>query len=150
MSADSKLESISAVVPYPLQVNLKSVVEFTKAHYVSGQIATRQGELISYGLVGREVNLEIAQECARQCAINVLSVLRTHIGSLDKVKQVCRVAVYVASDDNFTDQHLVAHGASQVFTEVFGDNIGRHARTAIGVKTLPLNSPVEVDTIFEL
>jgi enamine deaminase RidA (YjgF/YER057c/UK114 family) len=110
----------------------------------------RDGSLVATGLVGEQVSLEVAQECGRQCAINLLNVLKAELGSLAKVKQVARVAVYVASADGFTDQHLVAHGASQLFIEVFGPEIGAHARTAIGVKSLPLNSPVEVDAIFQL
>jgi enamine deaminase RidA (YjgF/YER057c/UK114 family) len=94
--------------------------------------------------------MEVAQECGRQCAINILSAAKAELGTLKRIKQVVRIAVYVASSDGFTDQHLVAHGASQVFLEVFGLDSGSHARTAIGVKSLPLNSPVEVDAIFEL
>ena len=109
----------------------------------------RDGKLVATGLVGSQVSLEVAQECGRQCAINILKSLKAELGSLNKIKQVARIAVYVASADNFTDQHLVAHGASQLFLEVFGPEIGSHARTAIGVKSLPLNSPVEVDAIFQ-
>jgi enamine deaminase RidA (YjgF/YER057c/UK114 family) len=126
------------------------VAKLENSIYLSGQVAMRDGSLVATGLVGDQVSLEVAQECGRQCAINLLNVLKAELGSLAKVKQVARVAVYVASADGFTDQHLVAHGASQLFIEVFGPEIGAHARTAIGVKSLPLNSPVEVDAIFQL
>jgi enamine deaminase RidA (YjgF/YER057c/UK114 family) len=110
----------------------------------------RDGALVATGLVGEQVSLKVAQECGRQCAINILSSVKSQLGSLSSIKQVNRIAVYVASADGFTDQHLVAHGASQLFIEVFGPEIGSHARTAIGVKSLPLSSPVEVDAIFQL
>jgi enamine deaminase RidA (YjgF/YER057c/UK114 family) len=94
--------------------------------------------------------VEVAQECGRQCAINLLTAAKAEFGTLNGIKQVVRIAVYVASSDGFTDQHLVAHGASQLFLEVFGPDSGSHARTAIGVKSLPLDSPVEVDAIFQI
>jgi enamine deaminase RidA (YjgF/YER057c/UK114 family) len=125
-------------------------VKFENGFYLSGQVAMREGALIATGLVGDQVSMEVAQECGRQCAINILSAAKAELGTLKRIKQVVRIAVYVASSDGFTDQHLVAHGASQVFLEVFGLDSGSHARTAIGVKSLPLNSPVEVDAIFEL
>jgi enamine deaminase RidA (YjgF/YER057c/UK114 family) len=106
--------------------------------------------LLATGLVGREVTLELAQECAWQCAINVLTSIQTALGSLDRIAYVARLGIYVASADDFSDQHLVAHGASQVMLDIFGSEVGSHTRTAIGVKSLPLNSPVEVDAIFSL
>ncbi len=150
MTPDEALDSISSKVTYPLAITLKPVAKLENSIYLSGQVAMRDGALVATGLVGDQVSLELAQECGRQCAINLLNVLKAELGSLARVKQVARVAVYVASADGFTDQHLVAHGASQLFIEVFGADIGAHARTAIGVKSLPLNSPVEVDAIFQL
>lgn len=150
MTPDEILDSISLKVTYPLTVALKPLAILENTFYVSGQVAMRDGALLAAGLVGDQVSLEIAQECGRQCAINVLNSLKNELGSLKNIKQVARIAVYVASSDGFTDQHLVAHGASQLFLEVFGPEIGSHSRTAIGVKSLPLNSPVEVDAIFRM
>jgi enamine deaminase RidA (YjgF/YER057c/UK114 family) len=137
-------------VTYPLEIKLKPLAKLENSFYVSGQVAMRDGALVATGLVGEQVSLKVAQECGRQCAINILSSVKSQLGSLSSIKQVNRIAVYVASADGFTDQHLVAHGASQLFIEVFGPEIGSHARTAIGVKSLPLSSPVEVDAIFQL
>jgi enamine deaminase RidA (YjgF/YER057c/UK114 family) len=150
MTPDEVFDSISQHVSYPLEITLKPSVKFENGFYLSGQVAMREGALIATGLVGNQVSMEVAQECGRQCAINILSAAKAELGTLKRIKQVVRIAVYVASSDGFTDQHLVAHGASQVFLEVFGLDSGSHARTAIGVKSLPLNSPVEVDAIFEL
>ena len=149
MSPDEMLDSISLEVTYPLTITLKTRANLDNGFYVSGQVAMRNGSLVATGLVGNEVTLEQAQECARQCAINILTALRNEMGSLNTIRKVARIAVYVASENGFTDQHLVAHGASQLFLEVFGEEIGSHSRTAIGVKSLPLNSPVEVDAIFQ-
>ena len=150
MTPDEILDSISLTVTYPLAIALKPLAKLENSFYVSGQVAMRQGALVATGLVGNQVSLEVAQECGRQCAINILNSLKTELGSLKNIKQVARIAVYVASADGFTDQHLVAHGASQLFLQVFGPEVGSHTRTAIGVKSLPLNSPVEVDAIFQM
>jgi enamine deaminase RidA (YjgF/YER057c/UK114 family) len=150
MTPDEVFDSISLKVTYPLEITLKPLAGLGNNYYVSGQVAMRNGGLVATGLVGAQVSLEVAQECGRQCAINILSSVKSQLGTLSSIKQVTRIAVYVASADGFTDQHLVAHGASQLFIEVFGPEIGSHARTAIGVKSLPLSSPVEVDAIFQL
>jgi enamine deaminase RidA (YjgF/YER057c/UK114 family) len=150
MTPDEILDSISLKVSFPLAINLKPMAKLENGVYLSGQVAMRDGALIATGLVGDQVTLEVAQECGRQCAINILNAAKAELGSLKNIRQVARIAVYVASADGFTDQHLVAHGASQLFLEVFGLEIGSHARTAIGVKSLPLNSPVEVDAIFQI
>lgn len=150
MTPDEILDKISFTVTYPLEIVLKPLAKFGNSFYVSGQVAMRNGVLVATGLVGSQVSLEVAQECGRQCAMNVLNSLKTELGSLKHIKQVTRIAVYVASAEGFTDQHLVAHGASQLFLQVFGPEVGAHTRTAIGVKSLPLNSPVEVDAIFQL
>jgi enamine deaminase RidA (YjgF/YER057c/UK114 family) len=121
-----------------------------KNFYASGQVSKRGDSMLATGLVGREVDMKLAQECAWQCAINVLESVQKELGSLDKIEYVVRLGIYVASADNFSEQHLVAHGASQVILNVFGPERGSHTRTAIGVKSLPLNSPVEVDAIFRI
>jgi len=117
--------------------------------FASGQVASRDGVLLATGLVGRDVDLATAQACAWQCAHNLLAAVQQELGSLDAVAAAVRLTVYVASVDGFTDQHLVAHGASRLILAVLGDR-GHHARTAIGVKALPLNSPVEADAIFRV
>jgi enamine deaminase RidA (YjgF/YER057c/UK114 family) len=118
--------------------------------YASGQVAIKDGELLAVGLLGTDVDIATGQLCAWQCAHNVLAALRDAIGSLDRVQQVVRLGVYVASADGFTDQPLVAHGASQLMLDVFGPQVGSHARTALGVKALPLGTPVEVDAVFRI
>jgi enamine deaminase RidA (YjgF/YER057c/UK114 family) len=117
--------------------------------YTSGQIATAGGELVASGRVGAEVDLPTAQACARQCAVNVLAQLRAELGDLARVRQFVKITVFVASDPSFTDQHLVANGASELLVQALGDD-GRHARSAVGVAALPLGSPVEVEAIVQV
>jgi len=150
MSADENFKALSRKPAAPFAVSLAAIRELGRSFYASGQVAKRGDSLIATGLVGHDVTLELAQECAWQCAINVLESVQKELGSLDKIDYVVRLGIYVASADGFCDQHLVAHGASQVILNVFGPEKGSHCRTAIGVKSLPLNSPVEVDAIFAL
>ena len=150
MTPDEILAAIPLQANYPEAIVLNPRSSIENSFYVSGQVAMRDGKLVATGLVGDQVSLELAQECGRQCAINILKSLKSDLGTINNIKQVARIAVYVASADNFTDQHLVAHGASQLFLEVLGPDRGSHSRTAIGVKSLPLNSPVEVYAIFQM
>ena len=150
MGADKNLSELSLRPDAPFSVSLSPIRNLGNSFYASGQVAKRGDDLIAIGLVGREVSMELAQECAWQCAVNLLQSVQSELGSLDKIAYVVRLGIYVASADDFTDQHLVAHGASQVILNVFGAEKGAHSRTAIGVKSLPLNSPVEVDAIFSL
>ncbi len=150
MSADQILENIGKKPSPPFEISLLPIRFMDKNFYASGQVAKRGDSMIATGLVGREVDLELAQECAWQCAINVLESVKKELGSLDRIEYVVRLGIYVASADNFSDQHLVGHGASQLVLNVLGKEVGAHTRTAIGVKSLPLNSPVEVDAIFRI
>lgn len=118
--------------------------------FTAGQIAVGPDkQLIASGIVGREVTLEEAQGCARQCAINILAQLKAATGDLARVKRVVKLTVFVASSPDFTSQHLVANAASELVAQVFGE-AGRHARSAVGVASLPLNSPVEIEAIVAL
>ena len=115
----------------------------------AGQLPLRDGELLRSGRVGDAVDLTAAQECARQCAINALAQLVASGRELEAVRRVVKLTVFVASAPDFTEQHLVANGASDLFGEIFGER-GRHARSAVGVAVLPLDSPVEVEALFEV
>ena len=117
--------------------------------FTSGQLPMRDGELITTGKVGGEVSVEEAVECARQCALNAMAAVRAELGDLSRVKRIVKVVAFVASTPDFTGQPGVANGASELFGEVFGD-LGRHARSAVGVPVLPLDAPVEVELIVEV
>lgn len=111
--------------------------------FVAGQIPLEDGRLLLSGKLGAELSIEQGQGAARRCALQGLAALREALGSLDRVKAIVKLDVFVASAPGFTDQPRVANGASDVLVEVFGDE-GRHARAAVGVNELPLGAPVEV------
>ena len=93
--------------------------------------------------------MDTAVACARQCAVNVIAQAKAALGDLSRVRRVVKLTVFVASDPSFTQQHLVANGASELIGEVFGD-AGKHARSAVGAPALPTNTPVEVEAIFDV
>lgn len=114
--------------------------------WVSGQVVTEGGQVVRPGLVDRDVAPEVAHEVARRAALQALSALAATLGSVDRVRRIVRVGVYVASSAGFVRQHEVANGATELLVAVFGEN-GRPARAAVGVAALPLNAPVEVDLV---
>src|SRR5882762_6586141 len=116
--------------------------------YVSGQLPFVDGKLLVTGKVGAEVTAEDAAKHARQCAINILAAVDDLVG-LDSVVRVVKLVGFVASADGFTGQPVVINGASELLGEVFGET-GKHARSAVGVYQLPLDTPVEVEAIFEV
>ena len=118
--------------------------------YVSGCVPfDGDGNLVSKGKVPSQVSLEDARKAAALCAANVLRLVRQQVGSLDRVERMLRVTGYVNSDADFTEQHLVINGASQLFLDVLGDD-GWHARSAVGMAQLPLGASVEVEAILKL
>jgi enamine deaminase RidA (YjgF/YER057c/UK114 family) len=117
--------------------------------FVSGMLPLKDGKLLHRGKVGSEVTVEEAREAARTAAVNALSVLKAHTGGLDKVRRCVKVSGYIASSPGFTEQPMVLNAASDLMAEVFGE-AGRHARAAIGVPVLPMDSPVEIEFIFEV
>jgi enamine deaminase RidA (YjgF/YER057c/UK114 family) len=131
--------------PRPVASYVPAVVEGGFV-FVAGQVPIQDGSLLLTGKVGDGVDLAAGAWAARRCALQALAVLRETLGSLDRVTQIVRVGVFVASAEGFTDQPRVANGASDLLVEVFGE-AGRHARTAVGVSELPLGAPVEVELI---
>lgn len=117
--------------------------------FMSGQIPLQDGKLSHAGKVGGAGgrSIEEAQQAARICALNAISVAAELVGGVDNLKRVLKVVVYVASGEGFTEPHKVANGASDLLAEVFGE-AGQHARAAVGVAALPLDASVEVDVTF--
>ena len=101
------------------------------------------------GKLGKDYTVEQGQAFARNCALNILAVLQREIGDLNRVKSVVKLLAFVASDDEFYQQPQVANGASGLLGELFGQEVGIPARSAIGVNVLPGNLPVEIEAIFE-
>jgi len=120
--------------------------------YVSGQLPLVDGKLQATGKVGASIGAEEAAALARICALNGLAAAAGAVGGpggLDAIARIVKVTCFVASEPTFTGQAQVANGASEFFIEVLGD-AGRHARSAIGMAVLPLDSPVEVELIAEV
>lgn len=117
--------------------------------FVAGQVPLSDGKLMWSGRLGADLGTEAGAEAARRCALQCLAALRGELGSLDRIRRIVRVGVYVASAESFTDQPKVANGASDVLVEVFGEE-GKHARASVGVNELPLGAPVEVELIAEI
>ncbi|HEX2246629.1 MAG TPA: RidA family protein [Arthrobacter sp.] len=119
--------------------------------YTSGQLPMVNGELAAKGKVGNvssSVSAEQAKDLAATCAINALAAVKSVIGDLDRVTRIVKVVGFVASETDFTGQPAVINGASELLGKVFGE-AGAHARSAVGVAVLPLDSPVEVELIAE-
>lgn len=117
--------------------------------FISGQIPMVQGKLYALGTVPTQVDEATAVKCAEICTLNALACLKNAIGSLDRVKSVIRVGVFVASTPEYGKHPLIANGCSDLLVHIFGDR-GRHARAAVGVSALPLLAPVEIEFIFEI
>jgi enamine deaminase RidA (YjgF/YER057c/UK114 family) len=151
MTPEEKLAELGLSVPQVAAPVAAYVPAVRSGNHVftSGQLPMREGKLMATGKVGGEVTQDEAVECARQCALNALAAIRAELGELSAVKRVVKVVVFVASTPDFTAQPLVANGVSELLGEVFGD-LGRHARSAVGVPVLPLDSPVEVELVVEV
>ena len=117
--------------------------------FTSGQLPMRDGELMRSGKVGGDVSPEVATACAQQAGLNALAAIKAEIGSLDAIKRIVKVTVFVAYTPDFTGQPAVANGVSLLLGEVFGE-AGRHVRSAVGVPVLPLDAPVEVELMVEV
>lgn len=116
--------------------------------YTSGQLPFRDGKLLYGGKVPTEVSLPQAAEAAAVAALNALAAAAQAAGGLDQLSGVLRVGVFVNSSPGFFEQPKVANGASDLLVKVFGD-VGRHARSAVGVAELPMNACVEVELLVE-
>lgn len=115
----------------------------------SGQLPLMGGKLVHTGLLGADLDVAQGQACAQACAVNILAQAKAALGDLEKIVRIVKITVFVASTPNFTEQHLVANGASDLLVAALGD-IGRHARSAVGTAALPLNAPVEIEAIIEV
>jgi enamine deaminase RidA (YjgF/YER057c/UK114 family) len=116
---------------------------------ISGQVPVRDGKIAYTGKLGAGVSIEVGREAARLCFVNLLAQLKAAAGDLDNVTRVVRLGGFIAAPADFTQHALVMNGASDLAVEVFGD-VGRHARTTIGVPSLPGDAAVEVEGMFEI
>lgn len=134
--------------PAPLAAYVPVTISGDMA-FVSGQLPVENGQLLASGAVDNGMDPQLARQCARRCGINLLGVINSIPGGIDRVESVIKLSGFVASGAGFTGHPAVINGASELMLEVFGE-AGRHARAAVGVSSLPLGAPVEVEAIFRL
>jgi enamine deaminase RidA (YjgF/YER057c/UK114 family) len=150
--AEKKLADLGIVLPVPASpiANYVGFVRTGALLVVSGQICLDAGgKLLAKGKLGQNVSIEDGQRAARACAVNLLAQVKAAVGDLDKVVRVVRLGGFINSDPAFLEGPKVMNGASDLMVEVFADK-GRHARTTVGVASLPLDAAVEVEGLFEL
>lgn len=150
MSVEQKLAELGLTLPKvatPAGAYVPAVISGNLV-FTAGQIPLVDGTLMATGKVGQEISPEFAKEIAQRCALNALAAVKSVLGDLSRVKRVVKVVGFVASTPDFTGQPGVLNGASELLGQVFGD-AGLHARSAVGVASLPLDAPVEVELIVE-
>ncbi|WP_343314506.1 RidA family protein [Brucella sp. BE17] len=148
---ESRLNNLGISLPEAAApaANYVPFAQSDKLLLTSGQLPLENGKLIHTGQIGDALTVSHGQAAARACAINVLAQAKAALGDLARIKRIVKITVFVASTPGFVEQHLVANGASDLFVEVLGD-AGKHARSAVGVASLPFNAPVEVEAIIEV
>lgn len=150
-SIEAKLAGLGIVLPQAA-APAANYVPFMRSGdllFTAGQLPLKDGKLAATGLLGRDLDTAAGREAARLCAVNVLAQAKAALGDLELVRRLVKITVFVASAPGFTEQHLVANGASDLFVDALGEP-GRHARSAVGTASLPLDAPVEVEAIFEV
>jgi enamine deaminase RidA (YjgF/YER057c/UK114 family) len=151
-SIETRLKELGITLPPPGSPagNYVPFVIVGNLAYMAGQVAREAGKMKYTGKVGRDISVEQGAEGARLCAVNLLAQLKVACGGdLDRVERCVRLGGFVNSPPDFLEHPKVVNGASDLMVEVFGER-GQHARTAVGVAALPLDSAVEVEAIFQL
>lgn len=145
---NEKLAELGLTLPKPS----KPLAAYIPGHiignmlYTSGHLARKDGELVYKGKVGAEVSEEAGMEAAKWCIVDLLATVNDMLGSLDRIEQIVKLTVFVNSVEGYPNQPKIANGASELLVEIFGEK-GKHARSAVGVSGLPLDSPVEIEMI---
>jgi len=152
LSAESRIKELKLELPpAPKPVaKYKTAVQLGNVLYVSGHGPLKADGKMIVGRVGADLSLENGKQAARQVGLAILSTVRSTLGSLDKIKRLVKTLGMVSSTAEFTDHPLVINGFSELMAEVFGEDAGVGARSAVGMGSLPGNIPVEVECIFEV
>lgn len=147
MKGEVNLNNYEIVLPPPPKAlgQYATVVEANGFVFLSGMLPIREGEPVFTGFS----NKQNGREAARLAALNALSVLQEHFGTLKKIKRVVRVSIFITAAPDFQDHAFVADGCSEILNQAF-PNVGKHARLAISVSSLPMNASVELELIFQL
>ena len=150
-TASQRLQALGIQLP-PVAVPAAAYVPFVQTGslvFLSGHIAKRDGKPW-VGQLGATISTSEGQAAARSVAIDLMGTLQAAVGDLQRVKRIVKVMSLVNSTGEFTESHLVTNGCSQLLMEVFGPEVGAHARSAFGVAQLPLGSCVEIEMIVEV
>lgn len=148
---EERLAALGITLPQPVApvANYVPFIRSGSLIHISGQVSVDAGGGVR-GIVGQDVSLEQAQAAARLCAINLIAQMKAACdGDLSRVKRVLKLGGFVQAGPDFFDIPKVVNGCSDLIVEVFGD-LGRHARSAVGVYRLPMNFAVEVDAVVEI
>jgi enamine deaminase RidA (YjgF/YER057c/UK114 family) len=150
-SFEAKLKDLAIELPAPPKpvATYVPAVQAGELLFVSGVLPVREGKLTVEGKLGRDLTVEQGYEAARVALLNALAIVKSQLGSLDRVRQVVRMVGHVASAEGFVQQPAVVNGASDLLVQVFGE-AGKHARVAVGAAQLPLNAPVELELILHV
>ena len=151
MNVYDTLKSLQIELP-PLAVPAAAYVPFVKTGslvFVSGHIAKRNGQAW-VGQLGKNMDTAEGQQAARAIAIDLLGTLHAAVGDLNQIKRIVKVMSLVNSTGDFTEQHLVTNGCSELISQVFGPQVGAHARSAFGVAQIPMGACVEIELIAEV
>ena len=151
MSVYTKLESLDITLP-ALAIPAAAYVPFIRTGnliFLSGHIAKKDGK-VWVGQLGKNIDTAEGKAAARSIAIDLLGTLHAAVGDLNQIKRIVKVMSLVNSSADFTEQHLVTNGCSELLGEVFGPTIGAHARSAFGVAQIPMGACVEIELIAEI
>ena len=149
---EERMKSLGINLPEvnPPAANYLPFIKTGNLIFIAGQTCKFNGVLQYVGKVGKEYNVEEGQQAARLCALNiVLQIKNACDGSLEKVKQCIRLNIFINATDDFTEHAKIADGASNLIVDIFGEQ-GKHVRTSLGAKSLPSQTTVEIDAIFEV
>jgi len=152
MSAEARLKEKNITLPKPAtpMANYVGAVRVGNLLFVSGHGPLRDGKATMRGKLGKDLSVEQGYQVARDVGLSLLATVRANLGSLDKVRRVVKVLGMVSSAEGFGDQPKVINGFSDLMVEVFGEGIGKHARSAVGMAELPVGIPVEIEMILEV
>ncbi len=151
MSIPQRLQDLGIQLP-PVAIPAAAYVPFVQTGslvFLSGHIAKRDGQ-VWVGQLGKDLTTAEGQQAARAVAIDLMGTLQAAVGDLSRIKRIVKVMSLVNSTPDFTEQHLVTNGCSQLLAEVFGPEVGAHARSAFGVAQIPLGACVEIELIAEV
>lgn len=151
-SIEDRIHELGLVLPVPPEsvANYVATCPVGNLLFVSGQLCLgSDGKPVALGKLGEEISVEDGQRAAKAAAVNLVAQVKAAVGHLDRVKKVVRLGGFIASSGQFTDHAKVMNGASDLMVTIFGE-AGRHTRSTVGVASLPLGVPVEVEGLFEI